>query len=206
MSRYRFSAAEQAHYPITVLCRTLGVSRAGLDAWKQRAVSPRAPADTRRTAEIRQVYVRSRHTYGAPRIHADLAARGIAVSRTRVARLMRVAQLAGCRRRRRVVRTTVADPTAPPPAPHVIRRDCYPVAPNRRWVGDSTYVPTAEGWLYVATLLDAYSRRVVGWSRADHLRVNLALDARVLALRRRQVARGHLVHHPDRGCQYTASH
>jgi putative transposase len=204
VSRYRFIAAEQAQYPITVLCRALGVSRAGFSAWKQRGVSARRQADAVLTAEIRQVHTRSRQTYGAPRIHAELAARGIAVSRKRVARLMRTAQLVGCGRRRRVVRTTVADPTATP-APNVISRDFYPAAPNRLWVGDITYVPTDEGWLYVATLLDAHSRRVVGWSMADHLRTDLALDALVLALRRRQIMPGQLVHHTDRGCQYTAT-
>jgi putative transposase len=122
------------------------------------------------------VHTQSRQTYGAPRIHADLAARGIAVGRKRVARLMRVADLAGCCRQRRGVRTTVADPTATA-APNVIRRDFSPIGPNRLWVGDITYVPTAEGWLSVATLLEAYSRRVVGWSMADHLRTDLVLDA-----------------------------
>lgn len=205
MSRYRFIAAERAHYPTAVLCRALGVSRAGFYAWQHRSPCTRAQADTALTREIRQVHVRSRQTYGAPRIRAELAAQGIAVSRKRVARLMRVAQLVGCSRRRRVVRTTVADPTAIP-APNVIRRDFYPAGPNRLWVGDITYVSTEEGWLYVATLLDAYSRRVVGWSMTDHLRTDLALDALVLALRRRHVIPGQLVHHTDRGCQYTATH
>ena len=203
MSRYRFIAAERARYPIALLCRALGVSRAGFSAWKGRGVSARARADTALTAEIGRVHVRSRRTYGAPRIHADLAARGIAVGRKRVARLMRTAQLVGCGRRRRVVRTTVADPAATP-APNVIARDFYPAAPDRLWVGDITYVPTGEGWLYVATLLDAYSRRVVGWAMADHLRTDLALDALAMALRRRRPARRGLVHHTDRGCQYTA--
>ena len=204
MSRYRFIAAEQAHYPITVLCRALGVSRAGCYAWKQRGVSARAQADAALILEIRQVHAGSRQTYGAPRIHADLAARGIAVSRKRVARLMRTAQVVGCGRRRRVVRTTVADPTASP-APTISSRDFYPTAPHRLWVGDITYVPTDEGWRSVATLLDAYSRRVVGWSMADHLRTDLALDALVLALRRRPITPGQLVHHTDRGCQDTAA-
>ena len=205
MSRYRFIAAEQAHYPITVLCHALGVSRAGDYAWKQRGPAARVQRDVALTDEIRQVHRRSRQTDGAPRIHADLAARGITVSRKRVARLMRSAQLVGCGRRRRTLRTTVADPTATP-APNLICRDFYPAAPNHLWVGDITYVPTDEGWLYVATLLDAYSRRVVGWAMADHLRTDLALDALVLALRRRQFAPGQLVHHTDRGCQYTAGH
>jgi transposase InsO family protein len=203
VSRYRFIAAEQAQYPITVLCRALGVSRAGFYAWKQRGVGTRVQADAVLMEDIRAVHTRSRQTYGAPRIHADLAARGIAVGRKRVARLMRAAQLAGCSRQRRSVRTTVADPTATA-APNVIRRDFYPAGPNRLWIGDITYVSTAEGWLYVATLLDAFSRRVVGWSMADHLRTDLALDALVLALRRRQVTPGQLIHHTDRGCQYTA--
>jgi transposase InsO family protein len=144
--RDRFIGAEKAHDPVTVLCRALGVSRAGFYAWKQRGLSARAQADARLTAEIRQVYVRSRHTYGAPRIHADLAARGLAVGRKRVARLMRTAQFVGCCRRRRAVRTTVTDPTATA-APNVIRRDFAPAAPNRLWVGDITSVPTDEGWL-----------------------------------------------------------
>ena len=203
MSRYRFIAAERARHPITVLCRALGVSRAGFYAWKRRGPAARVQRDAVLTDDIRQVHLRSRRTYGAPRIHADLAARGIAVSRKRVARLMRAAHLVGCGRRRRTVRTTVADPTAQP-APNLICRDFYPTAPNRVWVGDITYVPTDEGWLYVATLLDAYSRRVVGWAMADHLRTDLARDALVLALRRRQPAPGQLVHHSDRGCQYTA--
>lgn len=191
MSRYRFIAAEQAPYPIMVLCRVLGVARAGSSAWKRRGVSARAQADAVLTAEIQQV-------------HADLAARGIAVSRQRVARLMKSSHLVGCGRRRRTVCTTVADPTATP-ALNVIARNFYPAAPNRLWVGDITYVPTDEGWLYVATLLDAYSRRVVGWSMADHLRTDLALDALVLALRRRQIASDQLVHHTDRGGPSTAA-
>jgi putative transposase len=204
VSRYRFITAEQARYPITVLCRALGVSRAGFYAWQRRGVSARVQADAALTAEIRQVYTRSRQTYGAPRIHADLTARGIAVGRKRVARLMRMAKLVGCGRRRRSVRTTVADPAASP-APNDICRDFSPAAPNRLWVGDITYVPTDEGWLYAAILLDAYSRRVVGWAMAGHLQTDLARDALVLALRRRPVAPGQLVHHTDRGCQYTAA-
>ena len=202
MSRYWFIDAEQACYPIALLCRTLGVSRAGYYAWKQRGVSARAQADAVLTVEIQHVHAHSRQTYGAPRIHADLAARGIAVGRKRVARLMRAAQLAGCGRRRRAVRTTVAD-LAATPAPNVIARDFYPAAPNRLWVGDITYVPTDEGWLYVATLLDAYSRRIVGWAMAGHLRTELALDALAMALARRPASTD-LVHHTDRGCQYTA--
>jgi transposase InsO family protein len=203
MSCYRFIAAEQARSPIALLCRVLGVSRAGYYAWKQRGVSMRAQVDATLSAQIVEVHARSRQTYGAPRIHAELVARGIAVGRKRVARLMRTAQLVGCRRPGRGKRTTVADPAATP-APNLVARNFSPVGADRLWVGDITYVPTDEGWLYVATLLDAYSRRVVGWAMADHLRTELALDALAMALARRRPQNGHLVHHTDRGCQYTA--
>jgi putative transposase len=203
VSRFRFIDAEQAGFPIAVLCRTVGVSRAGYYAWRRRGVSARAQQDAALTVRIEHIHARSRQTYGAPRVHAELAAGAVAVGRKRVARLMRTAELVGCRRQRRVVGTTVADPTATP-APNVVARDFHPPAPNRLWVGDVTYVPTEEGWLYVATLLDAYSRRVVGWSMADHLRTELALDALTMALSRRRPAAAELVHHTDRGCQYTA--
>lgn len=204
MSCFQFIVAEQACYPVAVLCRVLGVSRAGYYAWRQRGSAARVHQDAALTVEIRQVYARSRQTYGAARIHADLVAQGIAVGRKRIARLMRLAQLVGCGRRRRTVKTTITDPTAVP-APNVVARDFYPVALNRLWIGDITYVPTDEGWLYVATLLDAYSRRVVGWAMADHLRTELALGALTMALARRRPVPTALVHHTDRGCQYTAA-
>jgi putative transposase len=205
MSRFRFIHAEQVAYPIALLCRVLAVSRAGYYAWARRGVSARAQADAELTVMIRHIHTRSRATYGAPRVHADLVAGAIHVGRKRVARLMRAAQLVGCTRRRRTVRTTVADPAATP-APNVVARNFHPEAATRLWVGDITYVPTDEGWLYVATLLDADSRRVVGWAMADHLRTDLALDALAMALTRRRPAagEGELVHHTDRGCQYTA--
>ncbi len=203
MSRFRFIQAEKVTYPIALLCRVLEVSRAGYYAWVRRGVSARARADAELMVTIRQLHTRSRATYGAPRVHADLAARKIRVGRKRVARLMRAAGLVGCARRRRAVRTTVTDPAATP-APNVVARNFHPGAPDRLWVGDITYVPTEEGWLYVAVLLDACSRRVVGWAMADHLRTELALDALRMALTARRPAGGELVHHTDRGCQYTA--
>ena len=136
-------------------------------------------------------------------MHAELAAGGVRVGRKRVARLMRAARLSGCARSRRAVRTTVAD-LAATPAPNLVGRDFAPAAPDRLWVGDITSVPTDEGWLYVAVLLDAYSRRVVGRSIADHRRAEVALEALTLALGRRRPTSGELVHHTDRGCQYTA--
>ena len=154
------------------------------------------------TAQIAAVHAGSRRTYGAPRIHAALRARGTRCGRKRVARLMRAAGLVGCHRRRRA-RTTVADP-AHTPAPNLVTRDFSAAERDRLWLGDITYVATNEGWLYLAILLDAHSRRVVGWALADHLRTELALDALAMALGRRRPDAG-LVHHTDRGCQYTAA-
>ncbi len=202
MSRFRFIDAEKGRYPAALLCRTLRVSRSGYYAWRQRGPSARAQADAQLTEQIVTVHQQSRGVYGAPRVQAHLNAAGQGVSRKRVARLMRHAGLTGTYRRRRV-RTTVPDPTATP-APNVVNRQFQAEAPNQLWVGDITYVPTAEGWLYLAVLLDVYSRRVVGWAMANHLRADLALDALDMALHQRHPLRGALVHHTDRGCQYTA--
>ncbi len=160
--------------------------------------SARAQADAALTTKIAAVYARSRRTYGAPRVHAELCAGGVRCARKRVARLMRAAGTVGCHRRRRT-RTTVADP-AHAPAPNLVARDFRAPAPNRLWLGDITYVATHEGWLCLAVLLDAHSRRVVGWALADHLRTELALDALAMALQARRPPLG-LVHHTDRGCR-----
>jgi putative transposase len=203
VNRFRLIDAERASYPTAVLCRVLGVSRAGYYAWARRGVSPRAQTDAALTERIRGVHARSRATYGAPRVQAELAANGERVGRKRVARLMRTADLRGCPRRRAVVRTTVVDASAAV-APNLIAREFHPPAPDRLWVGDITYVPTQEGWRSGAVLLDACSRRVVGWAMAEHLRTELAEAALQMALTTRRPAGGELVHHTDRGCQYTA--
>ena len=201
MNRYRFIHAERADSPITMLCRVLRVARSAYYTWARCGASARVRADEELTAQITAAHARSRGTYGTPRIHAALRASGVRTSRRRVARLLRAAGLGGgCRRRR--VRTTVAEPT-PAPAPNLVARDFTAPAPDRLWLGDSTYVATQEGWLSLATLLDAHSRRVVGWAMADHLRTELALDALAMALRVRRPPPG-LVHHTDRGGQYTA--
>ena len=202
MSRYRFIAAEAGHHPVALSCRVLGVARAAFYAWRERAPAARARADAELTAVIHRLHAESRATYGAPRIHADLRAAGRRHGRKRVARLMRQAELVGCPRPRRRPRTTVADPAAAP-APNLVRRDFSPLAPDRLWLADITYVPTGEGWLYLAAVLDAFSRRVVGWAMADHLRTELVLDALGMALAARRPAAG-LIHHSDRGCQYAS--
>jgi len=201
MSRYRFIQAERATFPIATLCRVLQVARSGYYAWARRGASARAQANERLAERIAVAHARSRRTYGAPRVHAELRAAGVCCGRKRVARLMRAAGLVGCHRRRRT-RTTIADP-ARVPAPNLVARDFAAPTPNRLWLGDITYVATHEGWLYLAVLLDAHSRRVVGWAMADHLRTELALDALRMALRARRPGAG-LVHHTDRGSQYTA--
>ncbi len=202
MSRYRFIQREKAVYPIIVLCRVLGVARSAYYAWARRGISVRAQADADLTAQIEDAHARSRRTYGAARLHATLRAAGVRCARKRVARLMRAAGLVGCHRRRRV-RTTVAEP-AHTPAPNLVARGFAAPVHDRRWIGDITYVATREGWLYLAVLIDVYSRRVVGWAIADHLRAELALDALAMALHARRPPPG-LVHHTDRGGQYTAA-
>jgi putative transposase len=202
VSRLRFIDAEKAAYPITMLCRLVDVSRAGYYAWSRRPPSQRTQADAALTEEIRAIHATSRHTYGVPRIHATLRDQGQRVSRKRVARLLQAAGLRGCGRRRRA-RTTVSDPQATP-APNVVARQFSVGGVNQLWVTDLTYLWTADGWLYLATMLDAHSRRVVGWAMADHLRVELALEALEMAITARRPRSGELVHHSDRGSQYTA--
>ncbi len=201
MSRYRFIQAERATFPIATLCRVLQVARSGYYAWARCGVSARAQANERLAERIAVAHAHSRRTYGAPRVHAELRAAGVRCGRKRVARLMRAAGLVGCHRRRRT-RTTIADP-ARVPAPNLVARDFAAPTTDRLWLGDITYVATHEGWLYLAVLLDAHSRRVVGWAMADHLRTELALDAFRMALRARRPGAG-LVHHTDRGSQYAA--
>ena len=179
MSRYRFIHAARAASPVMILCRALGVARAAYDAWARRGVSARATADQALALQIATAHARLRRTYGAPRIHAALQATGVRGARKRVARLLRAAGLAGCHRRR--VRTIVTDP-AHTPAPNLVARDFAAPAPNCLWLGDITYVATPEGWRYLAVLLDAHARRVIGWAMADHLRTDLARDALAMAL------------------------
>jgi transposase InsO family protein len=199
----RFIDVEKACYPVTLLCRLVGVSRAGYYTWSGPPAVPACLADASLTETIRSIHAQSRQTYGVPRVHATLAATGQRVSRKRVARLMQAAGLQGRGQRRRI-RTTVSDPTATP-APNLVQRQFAVDAVNQLWVTDLTYLRTAEGWLYLAAILDAHSRRVVGWAMADHLRTELALEALAMALSARRPSSGELVHHSDRGSQYTAA-
>jgi putative transposase len=185
------------------MCRVLGVSRSGYYDWKNREPSKKSQEDAALTIKIQQIHQRSRKTYGSPRIHAELRAMGIRCGRNRVARLMRKAGLKGCLRGRRRRKGTTLRDGAASPAADLVRRDFSALAPNRLWVADITYIKTLEGFLYLSFVLDAYSRRVVGWSMATHLRAELVVDALEMALCRRKPQAG-LIHHSDQGVQYTS--
>jgi putative transposase len=190
----------RATHRVSVLCRVLGVSTSGYYAWVVRPASNRARADAKLMARVRAIHERSRGTYGVPRVHAELVAGRIAIGRKRVARLMRTARLQGVSRRKWTT-TTVRDRDARP-APDLVKRAFTADRPNRLWVADITYVPTWAGFLYLAVVLDAWSRRIVGWAMATHLRTELVLDALNMAVGQRSPAA--VIHHSDQGTQYTS--
>lgn len=182
------------------MCRLLGVSPSGFYAYVDRGPSRRAIEDAALLERIEAYHARSRGTYGSPRIHLDLLAEGIRVGRKRVSRLMRQAGLQGVSRRKRRC-TTVRDLDGRP-APDLVDRDFSVEGPDRLWVADITYIPTLAGFLYLAVVLDAWSRRIVGWSMATHLRTELVLAAFEMALAQRRP--DSVIHHSDQGCQYTS--
>ena len=192
--------AHQAHYPVATQCRLLDVSTSGYYAWQRRGMSARAEADRELLAMIQAIHAGSHGTYGAPRIHAELGAQGVRVGRKRVARLMRSVALAGVSRRKRP-HTTVRSRGAAK-APDLVQRQFTAEAPDRLWVADITYVPTRAGFLYLAVVVDVFSRRVVGWAMESHLRTELVLQALNMALYLRR-PQG-VIHHSDQGIQYTA--
>lgn len=193
-------SAHQALFPIRTMARVLNVSASGYYAWRGRPASARATADADLTRKIRTIHAGSRGTYGAPRIHAELKAEGVTVGRKRVARLMRAAALAGVSRRRGVT-TTRRDPKHHP-ASDLVRRNFVAAGPNELWVADITFVPTMAGFLFLAVVLDAWSRRIVGWAFSADLKTRLVLDAFDMALATRKP--GSVIHHSDRGSQYTS--
>jgi putative transposase len=198
---YEFVEREKATYPVVRLCGALGVSPSGYWAWRKRAPSARARADAQLAVQITAIHQTSRATYGAPRVHAELAAAGTHCARKRVARLMRQAGLVGCHRRR-FVKTTRRD-SAAEPAPDLVERTFAASAPDQLWVADITYVPTWEGFLYLVVVLDVFSRRVIGWSMADHLRTELVVAALEMAVWNRRPTTS-VIHHSDHGGQYTS--
>lgn len=194
--------AHQADYPVSVMCRVLGVSRSSYYAWLGRPVSARARHDASLTETIRSIHANSYRTYGSPRVHAELRDdHDVRVGRKRVARLMRQAGLQGVSRRRRY-KTTVRG-RARHEIPDLVDRSFGAAKPDELWVADITYIPTRSGFLFLAVVMDACTRRVVGWAMASHLRTELVLDALDMALARRKPSDG-VVHHSDQGCQYTS--
>ena len=193
-------SAHQAHHGVAMQCEVLGVSRSGFYAWKDRPLSRRAREDVEIAQMIRTIHAVSRGTYGAPRVHAELAADGVRVGKKRVARLMKALGLQGATRRR-FTTTTVRD-TAARPAPDLVERDFTAAARDRLWVADITYIPTAPGFLFLAVVLDAWSRKVVGWRLADHLRAELVVEALETACAQRRP--DGVIHHSDQGTQYTS--
>jgi len=199
VSAYVFIDAEKANHAVSTLCRTLRVSRSGYYAWSSRDPSPRARQDERLTVEIRAAFREAKGRYGSPRVHQELVRRGTHVGVHRVARLMRANGLKARHGRR--FRRPAYVPHREPVAPNLLARRFTADAPNRAWVGDIKYIATGEGWLYLAVLLDLYSRRAVGWHLSPSIDASLTLTAldRALAIRRPPPG---LVHHTDRGIQY----
>jgi transposase InsO family protein len=200
--KFAFIHAEKARFPVGVLCRLLGVSRQGYYAHAKRPVSDRARAELQLHERLRALHRESRGTYGSPRMRAALQAEGVRVSKRRVERALRGLGL-GARPRRRTRATTKPNP-AHPVAPNTLARSFTASRPNERWVTDITYVWTQEGWAYVAVILDLFSRAVVGWSLDASLETRLVRTALENAVERRRPAAGSLLHHSDRGCQYTS--
>jgi len=200
--KYPFIAAEKVFFPVTVLCSVLDVSRSGFYAWTKRCEPKRKASDAQLTVEIVAIHRRSRGTYGSPRVHAELRAKGISVSKKRVERLMRERGVEA-RRKRRFRRTTDSN-HALPIAPNRLNRNFLTNRPNQAWVTDVTYIPTGEGWLYLAAMVDLFSRRIVGYAMSAQNDRLLALEALQRALQARRPRRG-LLHHSDRGSPYASN-
>jgi transposase InsO family protein len=199
--KFQFVAAQASEYPVMLLCTVLGVSRSGYYAWRTRPQSQRQRQDCLLAVQIAAIFRASRQSYGSPRVRAELRAQGVPCAAKRVARLMRQAGLSARRARRRV-RTTTADP-ALAVAANLLNRDFSASAPNQKWLADITYLPTQEGWSYVAVVLDLFSRRVIGWAMRATLERDVVISALKQALQQRRPIHD-LLHHSDRGSQYAS--
>jgi transposase InsO family protein len=198
--KYAFIKEHLQQYPLKIACCTLAVSRSGYYAWRDRPQSRRAKRREELAAKIQTVHEQNRRVYGSPRVYAALRAQGEEVCENTVAKVMRQEQIRAKTKRKFIPRTTDSQ-HASPIAPNVLERQFEAKEPDRKWVVDITYIPTDEGWLYLAGVLDLCSRRIVGWSMADHLKAELAGDALSMAVARRSPGAG-LLHHSDRGVQY----
>jgi putative transposase len=196
--RFRFIEDRRADCPVTVICSVLGVSPAGYYAWRSRPESRRSAANRHLIDDIKRVHRDTHGRYGSPRIHVELKAQGRGVSRGRIERLMRHHGVRAIMARPRRVRTTDSRHDFPI-APNLLDRNFTAAAPNRIWLADITYIETDQGWLYLAAVMDLYSRRIVGWAMEDHLRAELPLTALRMAVSAQRPGAG-LIHHSDRGC------
>ena len=200
--RFAFMGRHIGEFPVAAMCRALKVSRSGYYACRTRPQSSRASENRRLAVVIGEIERLVKHVYGSPRVHRELKARGERISRKRVARLMKHNGIQ-VRFRRRFRVTTQSNP-GHAVAPNVLNRKFRPSGPNQAWAGDITYVWTREGWLYLAVVIDLYSRMVVGWAMSERMHRKIVIDAVQMALGRRK-ASGSLIHHSDRGCQYTSA-
>ena len=202
--KYQFVADHRHEFPVRRMCRVLEVSTSGYYAWRGRPQSQRAQDNLELVNRIKEVHATSRETYGSPRVHAELVQdHGIHCNKKRVERLMRIHDIRGKQQRRRRVQTTDSNHSLPV-APNLLDRQFEADAPNRKWVADITYVPTAQGWLYLAVVLDLFSRRVIGWSMDNTMCTSLVKDALEMAISLRCPPAG-LLHHSDRGSQYASA-
>ncbi len=201
--KYAFIGEHAAAFSVERLCRVLGVGRSGYYAWRERPVSPREQANQTLLGQIRSAYQTSRQTYGSPRVYHALRGQGVGCGRHRVARLMRQAGLVARGKRKFHPRTTQSNPRSVP-APNRLGQDFSAQAPNQKWGVDLTYIATGEGWLYLAVVLDLFSRRIVGWAMSERMDTALVENALRMALGQRHPPAG-LLHHSDRGSQYTSA-
>ena len=193
--------AEKAHFPIVFMCRMLLVSRAGYYAWRSRGESARRLAKRKLATNVQVIFDQSRGCYGSPRVHEQTRKLGLTAGHNQVARAMRKMGIQA-RALRRFVRTTDSGHEHPT-SPNLLQRDFTATAPNQKWASDITYIPTAQGWLYLAVVVDLFSRRIVGWSMSSRIDLKLAMAALTMALEERRPRTG-LIHHSDRGSQYAA--
>jgi putative transposase len=199
---YRFIEHHRGQYPVIRMCQVLGVSSSGYYAWRNRKPSQRARENQRLRVHIRAIHKQSKGTYGSPRIHAELRAQGIQCSRGRVARLMKLEGLKGHRRTR--FKATTQSNHRLPIAPNLLARRFVAQQPNEKWLADITYIDTRRGWLYLAAIMDVFSRRIGGWSMSKRIQSTLVEDALLMALRQRQPG-DRLLHHSDQGIQYAGT-
>lgn len=198
--RFQFIEVHRESFPVARMCQVLNVSRSGYYAWRRRRPGRREMANRELVEKIKAVHAQSHETYGSPRVYRELKAQGVACSENRVARLMRQHGLQA-RQVKAYKVTTKADETHPV-APNLLDGDFSAARPDEKWLADISYIPTAEGWLYLAAIMDLFSRRIVGWAMASRMTSTLVEDALRMALRQRRPAAG-LIHHSDRGSQYT---